>query len=641
MLCTGDIRACVFITLLEREQCAKHSAGVCLRGNICCIVNLPGQNALVCILKLLHGNELPSESGKQSTVFQLLKRWSNGVLGMSHTYEGGRRRKTPSSNVPVAMGGRGFFTVLSGYNPFASYAGDLSGSSPPWNVYNFIALLAILSIAFFYVYSAYCARTSFSAFRMSLPASWKKFFTLPFFIGILVGTVTTGLAAGELGSSFFRDVQPGAYYDAAVGRLYQQGIVKGGADGLYHPGDFVTRADVAVMIDRAINGATPVAPAPIPVRRSSSSSSSVASSSSSAPVVAGAGSIHFTTSGFNVAVSAHSATIAVVRTDGNQGTVSVKYAFSGGTAMVNSDYIASAGTLTFGNGETSKNISVNLNRNGQPTKTLNVTLSSPGGGAALGSPSSATLTILGNTASSSGGSSSSSVSSVAGAGAFGFSASAYGLMENGGSVTVTVLRSGGSTGAASINYATSDSTAKNGKDYTTSAGTLNFAAGETSKTFTIAAIDNGSLDGNRTVNLTLSAPTGGAGIDLQSTAILTIVDDEANASSSGSTVQFSTDTYIVYQYQKQAIISVQRFGNNKTTVSVSYAVTNGSAAAGSDYTATSGTMTFQPGETTKTFIVPILTHTGSPEVIANMSLSSPAGASLGSQPKPSLKIPSQ
>ncbi len=484
---------------------------------------------------------------------------------------------------------------------------------------------------------------------MSLSSATKKILTVPFFAGILLGAVTTTLAAGMLGSSVFRDVLPGSYYDAAVGRLYEQGVVKGGPDGLFHPGEYVTRADVAVMIDRAINGATPAptpnptpAPTPIPIRRSSSSSSrSSSSSSSSAPGVAGAGSIHFTTSGFNVAVSARTATIAVVRTDGSTGTVTVQYSFGGGTAVATTDYIPSAGTLTFAGGETTKNISVNLVRNNQPTETLNVTLSNPGGGASLGSPNTATLTILGTANTSGSSSSSSSVSSVSGAGAFGFSATNYGVMENGGSITVTVQRNNGSNGAATVNYATSNGTATSGKDYTSVSGTLNFGNGQTTQTFTVPVIDNASLDGNRTIKLTLSTPTGGAGIDTQSTALLTIVDDEANTTSSGATMQFTTGNFIVYQYQKNAFVSVQRFGNNNTTVSVNYAVTNGSAAAGSDYTATSGTLTFLPGETVKTFVVPILTHTGSPETMANMTLSSPSGASFGTQTTATLDIRSQ
>jgi len=58
---------------------------------------------------------------------------------------------------------------------------------------------------------------------------------------------------------------------------------------------------------------------------------------------------------------------------------------------------------------------------------------------------------------------------------------------------------------------------------------LNFAAGETSKTFTVLIIDNGYVAGTRTVNLTLSNPTGAA-LSAQSTAVLNISENDTATS---------------------------------------------------------------------------------------------------------------
>ena len=80
----------------------------------------------------------------------------------------------------------------------------------------------------------------------------QKFLSSSFFVGLLIGALTTAAAADVLGSSVFPDVQPGSYYDAAVGRLYSAGIIKGSTDGKFHPGEYLTRAEIAVILDRAI-----------------------------------------------------------------------------------------------------------------------------------------------------------------------------------------------------------------------------------------------------------------------------------------------------------------------------------------------------------------------------------------------------
>jgi CSLREA domain-containing protein len=87
-----------------------------------------------------------------------------------------------------------------------------------------------------------------------------------------------------------------------------------------------------------------------------------------------------------------------------------------------------------------------------------------------------------------------------------FNSATYVAGEGDGKVNITVNRSGSTTGAASVRYATSDGTAKEGRDYIGAFGLLNFDAGETSKSFTVLLIDNSYTAGARTVSLTLSTP---------------------------------------------------------------------------------------------------------------------------------------
>jgi RHS repeat-associated protein len=112
-----------------------------------------------------------------------------------------------------------------------------------------------------------------------------------------------------------------------------------------------------------------------------------------------------------------------------------------------------------------------------------------------------------------------------------FSTPSYLAGEAGGSAIITVTRSGATTGAVTVDYATSDGSASERSDYTTALGKLRFAAGETSKTFPVLITDDLSVEGNETVNLTLSNPTGGATLGSQSTAVLTLNDNDLVPSS--------------------------------------------------------------------------------------------------------------
>lgn len=78
------------------------------------------------------------------------------------------------------------------------------------------------------------------------------------------------------------------------------------------------------------------------------------------------------------------------------------------------------------------------------------------------------------------------------------------------SVTYTVRLSEASPLAVSVAYATANGTAAAGSDYTASSGTLEFAAGETSKTITINLLNDSLNEPNETFTLSLSAPTNAA-----------------------------------------------------------------------------------------------------------------------------------
>lgn len=108
-----------------------------------------------------------------------------------------------------------------------------------------------------------------------------------------------------------------------------------------------------------------------------------------------------------------------------------------------------------------------------------------------------------------------------------FSAATYSVPETAGQATIQVTRTGGSQGEVRVDYATGDGTATAGSDYDATQGTLVLAEGVTQQTFTIPIHDDTDVEGNQTIQLSLANPTNGSALGSQSTAVLTIVDNEA------------------------------------------------------------------------------------------------------------------
>ena len=255
------------------------------------------------------------------------------------------------------------------------------------------------------------------------------------------------------------------------------------------------------------------------------------------------------------------------------------------------DYTHTSGTLDFDAGETEKIFTVSVigDEVYEGDETVDLTLSGPVS-ATLVAPSSAVLTIIDDD----------------GPPEVSFSAASFNIIEgDSGStnVTITATLSAVSGQPVSVNYGTSGDTATNGVDYTDTSGTLNFAAGDTDKTFTVSIIGDEVFEGDETVDLTLSVPVS-ATLGAPSSAILTIVDDDGLPE-----VSFSASSYNITEGDSGSTNMTIMATLNAVSgqpVSVNYGTSAGSAAAGSDYTDTSGTLNFAAGDTEKTFTVSII-----------------------------------
>ncbi|MGE3310481.1 MAG: Calx-beta domain-containing protein [Limisphaerales bacterium] len=119
--------------------------------------------------------------------------------------------------------------------------------------------------------------------------------------------------------------------------------------------------------------------------------------------------------------------------------------------------------------------------------------------------------------------------SSAGGGELEFAAARYRVTEGQANAQIEIRRSGTTSQAVTVSYATSNGTANAG-DYTGQAGVLNFGAGITSQTFAIPLKDDGTVEEDETVILTLSEPGGGAELGGQRTAVLVIGNDDTSVS---------------------------------------------------------------------------------------------------------------
>ena len=113
------------------------------------------------------------------------------------------------------------------------------------------------------------------------------------------------------------------------------------------------------------------------------------------------------------------------------------------------------------------------------------------------------------------------------AGVLGLETSSYQVSELDNTVEVSVLRTGGTDGRASIDYATVDATAIAGEDYLARSGTLVFESGESKKTISIPILDDNLAESTEEFGLAIDNIVGDATLLVPRTALITIVDNEA------------------------------------------------------------------------------------------------------------------
>jgi uncharacterized delta-60 repeat protein len=204
-----------------------------------------------------------------------------------------------------------------------------------------------------------------------------------------------------------------------------------------------------------------------------------------------------------------------------------------------------------------------------------------------------------------------------------FAATVFRVKENQTNALIVVQRSGNTNTDFSVSFGTSDGTASNGIDYVGVTNVLHFAPGDLSKTNRITIIDDGMIDGDETVHLTLfNAPPS---IDMSgNTSALLVIEDYKPS------VRFSSTNYVVRENQTNAVINLVREGDLTGQVSVDFRSYPGTAVPGADYTPVQTNVFFDVNQTTQAVLIPVIYDNVEQDVqTVFLVLTNPVGCYLG------------
>ena len=294
------------------------------------------------------------------------------------------------------------------------------------------------------------------------------------------------------------------------------------------------------------------------------------------------------------------AVFTVTLTPPNEQVVTVDYTTTDGTAVADEDYSATSGTLRFAPGDTSKTIRVPTLRDAvaEPVETFTVVLSNPSG-----------TNVVHDTG----------VGTITDEGLPGLSIADAPTVAEGGEAVFPVTLNPASSQVVTVAYATQDGTAVADSDYTATSGTLRFEPGETIQNIQVATLRDAIAEPSESFTVELSDPVGTA--ITNSTGAGTIAADAMPALS-------ITDAVPVAE-GGEATFMVSLSPASSELVTVAYATQDGTAVAGSDYTAASGTLQFDPGMTSHTIRVAVLNDTAvEPTETFAVELSDPVRATL-------------
>lgn len=328
--------------------------------------------------------------------------------------------------------------------------------------------------------------------------------------------------------------------------------------------------------------------------------------------------VSFAVTSSTVPETALSTNLVVRLTAASQQTVTVRYAVTGGTAIAGSDFSLVSGQLSFAPGQTQLVLPLPILNDvlDENTETVVVTLSAPVN-AEVGSLPVHTVHLSDDDPLP----------------RLQFIGSSSRFDESAGSRSLLVRLSSPSGRSVSVPYRVIRGTATSNRDYALASGTLTFLPGQIQKSipFTIREDLNDEPDENFVVALTTPQ---NAILGLQSEYLVTIADNDLPPQ-----IAFSSQTSSARENAGMASVRVALSAASGKTVRVNYSVSSGTAAAGADFAAGTGTLVFLPGETSKNVPVTMVNDSLSEtNETVRITLSASSNGTLGTQSSHMLTI---
>ncbi|GBM76414.1 G-protein coupled receptor 98 [Araneus ventricosus] len=313
------------------------------------------------------------------------------------------------------------------------------------------------------------------------------------------------------------------------------------------------------------------------------------------------GILQFERPSYEVLESVGTLKIGVVRLQGSDGEIRVKYRTVASKAVVNQDFVYIEGELVFNERDTRKDITVQIIDDDvrEPIKAFQVQLIDAGHGPevinfkGLGPITTTVVTITDDDMRP---------------GSFMFERPSYEVPETVGTVKIGVVRVDGSDGQIRVKYRTVPKSARVSQDFLPTEGELVFEEGQTRKDIVIQIVDDDIREPTKGFEVQLLDPTPGLGVinfrrfTSNPTAVVSIIDDDMRP----GTFQLEKPSYDIYENVGTITIGVIRLDGTDGEMRVKYKTIPKTAQVHQDFVPVEGELVFGEKETRKDIVIKIV-----------------------------------